>query len=61
MRLSDARLRIRETKSIYPNHRSPPWLIECAPPRDRSNRLLDVISRTHNFRTGDDKLGDAGA
>jgi len=26
MRLSDARLRNRQTKLIYPNHRFPPWL-----------------------------------
>src|ERR1700730_1594815 len=39
MRLSDAGLRRRKTKLIYPNHRHPP----CPPktrPRDRSNRLL---------------------
>jgi hypothetical protein len=39
MRLSDAGLRQRQTKLIYPNHRPPPWLIEDAA-RDRSNRLL---------------------
>ena len=39
MRLSDARVRRRKTKLIYPNHRLPPWLTEDAP-RDRSNRLL---------------------
>ena len=39
MRLSDAGLRQRQTKTLYPNHRPPPWLIEDAP-RDRSNRLL---------------------
>ena len=39
MRLSDAGLRQRQTKLIYPNHRSPPWLTEDAT-RDRSNRLL---------------------
>jgi hypothetical protein len=26
MRLSDAELRRRKTKLIYPNHRFPPWL-----------------------------------
>ena len=26
MRLSDARLRRRKTKLVYPNHRFPPWL-----------------------------------
>ena len=40
MRLSDAGLRCREAKLIYPDHRSPPWLTEDAT-RDRSNRLLD--------------------
>ena len=40
MRLSDARLRRRQTKPVYPNHRPPPWLTEVASPRDRSNRLL---------------------
>jgi hypothetical protein len=39
MRLSDAGLRRRPTKLIYPHHRLPPWLNEDAP-RDRSNRLL---------------------
>jgi hypothetical protein len=39
MRLSDAGLRQRPTKLIYPGHRLPPWLTEDAP-RDRSNRLL---------------------
>src|SRR5580692_8563898 len=39
MRLSDAGLRQRQTKTLYPNHRLPPWLTEDAP-RDRSNRLL---------------------
>ena len=39
MRLSDARLRRRKTKLVYPNHRSPPWLTEDDT-RDRSNRLL---------------------
>jgi len=36
MRLSDAELRCRRTKLIYPNHQSPPWLTEDAT-RDRSN------------------------
>jgi hypothetical protein len=39
MRLSDAGLRRRQTKALYPNHRLPPWPIEDAT-RDRSNRLL---------------------
>src|SRR3984885_12383170 len=43
MRLSDAGLRRRNTKLIYPNHRPPPWLTEDAP-RDRSNRLLDYLA-----------------
>jgi hypothetical protein len=41
MRLSDAGLRRRPTKLIYPNHQLPPWLTEDAT-RDRSNRLLVV-------------------
>jgi hypothetical protein len=32
MKLSDARVRRRRTKLIYPNHRLPPWLIEDATP-----------------------------
>jgi hypothetical protein len=40
MRLSDAGLRRRQTKLIYPNHRLPPWLTESAHTRDRSNRWL---------------------
>src|SRR5258708_9490291 len=32
MRWSDARLRRRETKLLYPNHRSTPWLPEDATP-----------------------------
>ena len=42
MRLSDAGLRQRQTKALYLNHRSTPWLTEDAP-RDRSNRLLERI------------------
>jgi hypothetical protein len=30
MRLSDAGLRCRQTKLIYPNHRLTPWFIEAA-------------------------------
>src|SRR6202035_1526713 len=41
MRLSDAGLRCRQTKVLYPDHRLPPWLTEDAT-RDRSNRLLCV-------------------
>src|ERR1700730_8617723 len=33
MRLSDAGLRRRKTKLIYPNHRLTPWLIEDSTPR----------------------------
>ena len=39
MRLSDAGLRQRPTKLIYPDHRLPPWVNEDDT-RDRSNRLL---------------------
>jgi len=41
MRFSDAGLRCRERKLVYPDHRPIPWLTEDAKPRDRSNRLLD--------------------
>ncbi len=47
MRLSDAGLRQRQTKLIYPNHRFPPWPNEAAA-RDRSNRLLEAMRRSHN-------------
>jgi hypothetical protein len=33
MRVSDARLRYRKRKLIYPDHRRPPWLTEDATPR----------------------------
>src|SRR6202035_3281580 len=39
MRLSDAGLRCRQSKLIYPNHPLPPWLTEDAP-RDRSNLMV---------------------
>src|SRR5712671_4405453 len=42
MRLSDAGMSNRETKTLYPNHRLPPWLDQdttC----DRSNRLLGGV------------------
>jgi hypothetical protein len=39
MRLSDAGLRLRPTKLIYPDHQLPPLPNEDTP-RDRSNRLL---------------------
>src|ERR1700722_2444092 len=45
IRLSDARLRNRQTKMLFPDHRLPPWLTEDAP-RDRSNRLLDIRAAT---------------
>ena len=48
MRLSDAGLRQRRTKVLYPNHRLPPWLTEDAP-RDRSNRLLDVAGGLERY------------
>ena len=41
MRLSDAGMRQRKTKLIYPNHRPSPWSTKAAT-RDRSNRLLEV-------------------
>jgi hypothetical protein len=44
MRLSDARLRQRQTTALDPNHRLPPRLAEDAP-RDRSNRLLEGAYR----------------
>jgi hypothetical protein len=43
MRLSDARLRRHQTKLLDPNHRLPPGSPK-KPPRDRSNRLLDLIT-----------------
>jgi hypothetical protein len=39
MRVSDAGLRQRESKLLYPDHRLPPWPTEDAI-RDRSNRWL---------------------
>src|SRR5260370_2931911 len=44
MRLSDARLRCRKSKQLYPDHRLPPSLTEDAT-RDRSNRLLAVAEK----------------
>jgi hypothetical protein len=46
MRLSDAGLRRRQSKLLYPNHRLPPWLTEDAITRDRSNRWLDRALKT---------------
>jgi hypothetical protein len=48
MKLNDARAR-RQTKLLYPNHRSPPWLTEDAT-RDRSNRLLGGAQLLHPTR-----------
>jgi hypothetical protein len=45
MRLSDAGLHQRRTKTLYPNHRLPPWLTKDAT-GDRSNRLLDAAARS---------------
>jgi hypothetical protein len=42
MRLSDAGLRQRQTKAVYPDHPFPLWLTEDVA-RDRSNRLLAVM------------------
>ena len=44
MRLSDAGVRRRQTKLIYPNHRSPSWLIE-----DTTPRSLEPIVRHYRF------------
>ena len=54
MRLSDAGLRRRQTMALYPNHRLPPWLTEDAP-RDRSNRLLDVLRRHERYCPSNEK------
>src|ERR1700755_364616 len=50
MRLSDARLRRRQSKLIYPNHRPSPCLIETAPSRSlepivRSLTSLPILVR----------------
>jgi hypothetical protein len=45
MRLSDAGLRRRERKPLYPDHRLPPWLNEDAT-RDRLSRLLGIVRIT---------------
>jgi hypothetical protein len=42
MRLSDAGLRRRKTRLIYPNHRPSPWLNEYATPRS----LEPIVRRT---------------
>jgi len=46
MRLSDAQVRRRQTKLIYPNHRLPPWLIEDATPRSLEPMVRGQIVRT---------------
>src|SRR5450631_4223745 len=57
MRLSDAGLRCRQTKLIYPNHRLPPWLTEDSTPRSLEpivGRILcatAVLSQRSSFRT----------
>jgi hypothetical protein len=43
MRLSDAGLRQRQTKLIYPKHRLPPWLKEDAAPRS----LEPIVRQQH--------------
>jgi hypothetical protein len=48
MKLSDAGLRRRQTKLIYPNHRPTPWLTKDAT-RDRSNQ---TGARTMRSRIG---------
>jgi hypothetical protein len=53
MRLSDAGLRRRPAKLIYPNHRLPPWFTEDAT-RDRSNRLLEVTREHANIQGAGD-------
>src|ERR1700722_4146265 len=44
MRLSDAGLRRRQTKPIYPDHRPPPWPTEDAAPRS----LEPIVIRYHH-------------
>jgi hypothetical protein len=48
MKLSDAGLRRRQTKLIYPNHRPTPWLTKDAT-RNRSNQ---TGARTMRSRIG---------
>ena len=43
MRLNDVGLRRRQTKLIYPNQRSPPWLAEDAAPRS----LQPIVRQPH--------------
>ena len=46
MRLSDAGAQ-RQSKMLYPNHRSPPWLTEEATPRS----LEPIVRLPRNART----------
>jgi hypothetical protein len=50
MRLSDARLRQRQTKLIYPDHRLLPRFTEDAA-RDRSYCLLERAAALPNMRS----------
>jgi hypothetical protein len=50
MTVSDAGLRRRPTKLIYPKHRLPPWPNEDAT-SDRSNRLLDAQKANDHWPT----------
>jgi len=52
MRLSDAGLRCRQTKLIYPDHPFPPWRTEDAT-RDRSNRLFCAARQNQSGVTWD--------
>jgi hypothetical protein len=52
MRLSDAGLRRRQTKLIYPNHRPHSVAHRRRDPRDRSNRLLDCRATPRRSRRG---------
>jgi hypothetical protein len=45
MRLSDAGLRRRETKAVYPDHPFPPWLNEDTAPRS----LEPIVRRPHTL------------
>jgi hypothetical protein len=48
MRLSDAGLRLRQTKLIYPDHRPSPWLTEASAPRS----LQPIVRRLAKYRDG---------
>jgi hypothetical protein len=56
MRLSDAGLRRRQMKAVYPDHRLPPWLTEDAT-RDRSNRLLEATTETQTGTATEEAYG----